>query len=187
MKAHDIEELQVALKQAQRQRAIALADDDTPAAAKALKTLADAQQALEDAMVVQDVMREREAATEATRKAEVTAELHSRVGVHAGQSLPRAKRAVELAVELGGEIAALIIDRREIGILSPDKLSEECAISHDRVIGSFITEMLQRNGVLATLVKQPIGLSAWELEKNPTLVERITAANDYLATFSKGA
>jgi hypothetical protein len=181
----NIEELKNEVELCERTLGDALVDADQSTIAKASKSLDAARQALTYAELEVVAKQRREAAAKDGIKAEVTAERRGRVAALAEQRVDAARRVEKHAAQLGEAIEALIVASREIGIASPDKLSEETALSHDRAIAGHVIEALQRAKVLVG-IKQPIPLSPWDLQQRVALSDRVMQANQYLASFNQG-
>lgn len=179
----NISTMQVYAAQCERELAEALVDGDQAAVKTARRSLESARQAVSDAEAIVAITAEREAASKAAIRAADVAARRATVREFCTERVGYARDVERLSAELGAAIENLILSSRQIGLTSPDKLCEDAGISHDRVVGGFIVETLQRHRCL-TATKSPLPFTVWELQQRPALSDRIRNANSYIETFT---
>jgi hypothetical protein len=87
-----------------------------------------------------------------------------------------------LADQLGKAYASLIQTTHEIVAALPARV-DESALLHDPVIASAVRETMALHGCTAGMPALPMSL--WELQRRPTLSDRVTAGNEVLRRAAK--
>ena len=175
-----IEELQTAAEAAQHALAEALADGNALPITRARKAAQEAAQAVSDAIAVADILKQREQAVEAKRRAADQAERRAKVAALATERLEAARVVEKIAVDLGEAYETLLKTSQSIADISPDELEDTTGLIRGQQIMYAYFEQLQRSRCL--LGKPIVGLTEWELMQRPALSDKIRAANDYLST-----
>ncbi len=172
-----ITDLQDYVLQCQRQLAEALADDDTAVISKCRKAVDQAVQARDDAVAVLTVLREREAEAEQQRKADTKAAAWAQVRTLA-ESRTQLIEQIETGIAaLGPLFSTLSETNRDILATVPQNIDSTRAELFNAV--DMCLELFWKAGVVAG---SPF--NAYELDRRPTLPQRIRDANGYLSSFN---
>ena len=170
-----IEELKTAAVAAQHALAEVLADGNALPITKARKAAQEAQQAVSDAVAVQEVLRQRAQATEAERLAEIRKQQRTKIAELAAERGEVAEQIARLVEKLGPQFTRMNQLHQEILVQLPggfDAARAAMTSAHDRLLEEF-----WRHGLVAG---SPF--SQWELERRPTLTAQITEGNIYLGS-----
>ncbi len=170
-----IEELKTAAEAAQHALAEALADGNALPISKARKAAQEAAQAVSDAVAVADILKQREQAVEAKRRAADHAERRLKVAALAAERGEVAEQIARLVEKLGPQFTRMNQLHQEILVQLPggfDAARAAMTSAHDRLLEEF-----WRHGLVAG---SPF--SQWELERRPTLTAQIIEGNVYLGS-----
>jgi hypothetical protein len=151
---------------------------DAGTVAKARKAAEQARQGANDAALVLAGAQSRNVATGAAAAAAETARRWQRVEVLAAERAEIGAQITQRISDLGGSVRQLIVLSREIATTAPGKIDHDAAGLGDWLLLTLIREALQQHEVIAGAGCLPF--SKWELERRPSLNQRIAAGNENL-------
>jgi hypothetical protein len=167
-----------ALEQARTALSDALADGDVQDITEARRAFDAAKQAHDDALLAQESLRRREVQAEQERIADAVAKQWAHIGKLADERDVLAAKIEKAIANLAEPFARLTEINGEILAALPARIDSDRA--HLRHPHSLVIEALWRSNLLAG---SP--LSAWELDRKPTMTERFKEGGDYLRGVAK--